>query len=124
MDTINSILSELLKLQGQALVLALLIGVGYLLKLTPIFPNAWIPHAIILLGAGLNPCVVGRGHVDPEVNNPLVHLVLQGFLIGIAAFALHHLVIAKIEDKGVQQAFSSLCLRRGGDFKPSPKREW
>ena len=32
--------------------------------------------------------------------------------------------IAKIEDKGVQQAFSSLCLRRGGDFKPSPKREW
>ena len=32
--------------------------------------------------------------------------------------------IAKIEDKGVQQAFSSLCLRRGGEFKPSPKREW
>ena len=32
--------------------------------------------------------------------------------------------IAKIEDQGVQQAFSSLCLRRGGEFKPSPKREW
>ena len=32
--------------------------------------------------------------------------------------------IAKIEDKGVQQAFSSRCLRRGGEFKPSPKREW
>ncbi len=32
--------------------------------------------------------------------------------------------IAKIGDKGTQQAFSSLCLRRSGDFKPSPKREW
>ena len=32
--------------------------------------------------------------------------------------------ITKLEDKGVQQAFSSLCLRRGGEFKPSPKREW
>ncbi|MGL0788813.1 entry exclusion lipoprotein TrbK [Xanthomonas translucens] len=32
--------------------------------------------------------------------------------------------IAKITDKGVQQSFSSQCLRRIGDFKPSPKREW
>lgn len=35
-----------------------------------------------------------------------------------------HENIVKIENKGVQQAFSSLCLRRGGEFKPSPKREW
>lgn len=35
-----------------------------------------------------------------------------------------HENIAKIADKGMQQEFSSLCLRRGGDFKPSPKREW
>ncbi len=35
-----------------------------------------------------------------------------------------HENIAKIENKGVQQSFSSLCLRRGGEFKPSPKREW
>ncbi|EBX9589645.1 TPA: entry exclusion lipoprotein TrbK [Escherichia coli] len=35
-----------------------------------------------------------------------------------------HENIAKIADQGTQQAFSSLCLRRGGDFKPSPKREW
>ena len=32
--------------------------------------------------------------------------------------------VAKIEDKGAQQAFSSLCLRRGGGFKPSDKKEW
>jgi entry exclusion lipoprotein TrbK len=32
--------------------------------------------------------------------------------------------VAKIEDKGAQQAFSSLCLRRGGGFKPSEKKEW
>jgi len=23
-----------------------------------------------------------------------------------------------------QHEFSSLCLRRSGDFKPSPKKEW
>lgn len=32
--------------------------------------------------------------------------------------------IAKIGDKVTQQAFSSLCLRRGGGFKPSEKKEW
>ena len=32
--------------------------------------------------------------------------------------------IAKIENQGTQQAFSSMCLRRGGEFKPSPKRDW
>ena len=32
--------------------------------------------------------------------------------------------IAKIGDKGTQQAFSSLCLRRGGGSTPSEKKEW
>ena len=35
-----------------------------------------------------------------------------------------HENIASIKDRGTQQAFSSMCLRRGGEFKPSPKREW
>lgn len=32
--------------------------------------------------------------------------------------------VANIADKGMQQAFSSLCLRRGGGFKPSQKKAW
>ncbi|AJE23527.1 TrbK entry exclusion during conjugation protein (plasmid) [Azotobacter chroococcum NCIMB 8003] len=32
--------------------------------------------------------------------------------------------IAKIKDSGTRQKFSSLCLRHGGDYKPSEKREW
>lgn len=32
--------------------------------------------------------------------------------------------LAKIEDKGNQQAFASLCLRRGGTSVPSKPREW
>ena len=32
--------------------------------------------------------------------------------------------VAKIEDKGAQQAFSSLCLRRSGGYKPSENQEW
>lgn len=35
-----------------------------------------------------------------------------------------HENIARIEDQSLQQKLSSLCLRRGGDFQPSPKREW
>ena len=97
MEQLENITGELLKLKGQGLVLAFCIGVGYLLKATPIFPNKWIPHAVIAFGAGLNPCIIGRGNVDPDINNPVAHLVLQGFVIGIAAFAAHHLVISKIE---------------------------
>ncbi|MBP9806424.1 MAG: entry exclusion lipoprotein TrbK [Candidatus Accumulibacter sp.] len=32
--------------------------------------------------------------------------------------------IAQIEDKGAREQFSSACLRRGPEFKPSPKKEW
>lgn len=32
--------------------------------------------------------------------------------------------IARIKDLGTQQAFASMCVRRGGEFKPSPKRGW
>lgn len=32
--------------------------------------------------------------------------------------------LAKIEDKGNQQAFASLCLRRGETSTPSKPREW
>lgn len=99
MDYFNDILTELLKLKGQGLVLAFCIALGYILKLTPIFPNGYIPHAVIAFGAGLNPCIIGRGNVEPDVSNPIAHLVLQGFLIGVAAFALHHLVISKLEEK-------------------------
>ena len=97
MDQIETITSELLKLKGQGLVLAFCIGLGYLVKHTPFFPNKWIPHLVILFGAGLNPCIIGRGNVSPDIHNPVAHLVLQGFLVGVAAFALHHLFIARIE---------------------------
>ncbi len=32
--------------------------------------------------------------------------------------------IERIKDPGTQQVFASKCLRRGGEFKPSPKRAW
>ncbi|HSD83143.1 MAG TPA: entry exclusion lipoprotein TrbK [Anaerolineae bacterium] len=32
--------------------------------------------------------------------------------------------IARLKGKAAQQAFSSLCLRRGGTSKPSQYKEW
>ena len=31
--------------------------------------------------------------------------------------------IAKIKDKGMREQFQEMCVR-GGQFKPSPKKEW
>ena len=97
METLNDVLAQILSLKDQGLVMAVCIALGYVLKITPVFPNAYIPHAVILFGAGLNPCIVGRGSVGPDTHNPVAVLVMQGFIIGVAAFAAHHLVISKIE---------------------------
>jgi len=99
MEMLNNLLADVLALKDQGLVMVVCIALGYVLKITPVFPNAYIPHAVILLGAGLNPCIVGRGNVSPDVSNPLAHLVMQGFVIGVAAFAAHHLIISKIEER-------------------------
>lgn len=32
--------------------------------------------------------------------------------------------VAKIKNKAVRENFSSLCLRSGGEYKPSEKRAW
>lgn len=116
MEQLENITGELLKLKGQGLVLAFCIGVGYILKATPVFPNKWIPHVVILFGAGLNPCIIGRGNVSPDIHNPVAHLILQGFIVGIAAFALHHLVIGKIEAR-IRALFPDVepGARPGGD---------
>ncbi len=90
-------LNEVLALKGQALVGAVCLIAGYILKMTPAFPNRYIPHLVILFGGGLNPCIIGRGNVSPDINNPVAHLVLQGLVIGACAFAAHHLVIGRIE---------------------------
>lgn len=92
-------LNEILALKGQALVGAVCIILGYVLKATPVFPNKYIPHLVIVFGGGLNPCIIGRGNVSPDINNPVAHLVLQGLVIGALAWASHHLVIAKLEER-------------------------
>jgi hypothetical protein len=96
METLNEVLAQILSLKDQGLVMVVCIALGYVLKITPVFPNTYIPHAVILFGAALNPCIVGR---TPDAHNPLVVLIMQGFVIGAVAFATHHLIISKIEER-------------------------
>ncbi len=99
LETLNETLNYVLGLKDQGLVFVVCIALGYVLKITPVFPNTYIPHAVILFGAGLNPCIVGRGSVSPDINNPLAVLIVQGFVLGVIAFAAHHLIISKIEER-------------------------
>lgn len=98
MTFMQDLLKQVINLKGQMLVMVSCLGVGYALRLVPKFQNKWIPLAVMIFGAGLNPCIVGRGNVDPDVNNPVAHLVLQGFVIGILAWIAHNKFLVKYLD--------------------------
>ena len=64
--------------------------------------------AALVAGCGEKPAEQPAKQAMPEVNDEICKPAS----------------VAKIEYKVAQQAFSSLCLRRGGGFKPSEKKEW
>lgn len=97
MEYLTDILNQITSLKGVALIAVCLLALGYVLKAIPQIPNALIPASVITGGMILTPILGEPGAVSPDIKHPLVGLVLQGFLIGVAAWILHEKVIKHFE---------------------------
>lgn len=101
METLNSILQALDKVQGLsavALVFLSCIVVGYALRFIKRFPNDGIPVVVILWGA-----LAMLFIADPRANSMPARIwtsrnVFIGLVIGMVAWLTHKLVLSKLED--------------------------
>ena len=108
---ITSIFTQVSSLQGIALLAAALVVLGYVLKGLPFVPNQIIPALVILAGGVLNPLLVPRSSVSPEVGNVILHLALQGVIAGFVAWVLHNKLLSKWIDPAVFKGSAMLlCL--------------
>lgn len=98
MDYLNDLLKVITGLGPEAKTGAVMIALGYVCRILPKFPNKLIPYVCILGAPFLYPVLTNAGRVSPEVKNPIVLMVTNGFLIGTVAWALHDKLLARIED--------------------------
>ena len=79
------------------LIVAVLIVAGSMLKSLEMFPNRFIPCAVLALGATLNALLGETGSVAPTQRHPEVVLALQGLLLGFAAWTMHAFLLRRLE---------------------------
>jgi hypothetical protein len=101
LENILHILSSALSVLGPiGLTVALCLGIGYLLRLSPI-KNKWIPFLQPLIGAffgGFILWLIAPKSIVPEgYENPKSVLALYGFLIGVFVWMSHKFLIKRIE---------------------------
>lgn len=101
METLNTILSALDKIQGLsavALVFFSCIVIGYVLRFVKAFPNNAIPVVVILWGA-----LAMLFIADPRATTMPARIwtarnVFVGLIIGFVAWFTHKIVLSRLED--------------------------
>jgi hypothetical protein len=100
MDSLNSLLTNLDKIQGLsavALVFFSCIAVGYALRFIKQFPNEGIPVVVILWGALAMMLVADARPTIMPARIWTTRNLLVGLVIGAAAWFAHKLIITRIE---------------------------
>jgi hypothetical protein len=108
-DAIIPVIDWVTNLKGIPLVIALLIAVGYLLKMTPFFSNRFIPFVnCLLLGPALTLLLVKwpePGQMEEGVLWAMaaawVTAYSKGMFIAVIVWAMHGVVLKRIIDKYV-----------------------
>lgn len=82
---------------------------AFVLELWPIFPSKLVLPACLGAGSWLFPSLVSRSTVSPYFPNPLLVLILNGFILGFVAWIIHKALIKRIiKWAGVNGAMSPL----------------
>ena len=99
MEQFTQVLDWLLTAAPGPLTFALCICFGYFIRLVPKVSNDWIP--LLVVGLGTASYAVLTHGVDSKVAgaSPTFRNIIIGFILGVAAWALHKLVLARIESK-------------------------
>ena len=95
--TVTSAVQQMQEWPAAVLIIASLIVFGSVLKSIEVWPNRFIPIAVLAVGAILNAIIGEPGSVAPTQRHPEVVLALQGLLLGFAAWALHAFLLRRLE---------------------------
>ena len=93
----NGLLHQMQEWPVAILIVAALIVFGWAFKIVSLFPNKFIPVALLLLGAVGNGVLGEPGSVHPAQRYPEAVLALQGFLLGFGSWALHFFLLKRFE---------------------------
>lgn len=97
LQTATGAIEQMQRAPVSLLLIGVLIVVGAALKAMEYFPNRLIPVVVIALGGLGNGYLGDPGQVSNTQRHPVAVLVLQGILLGFAAWALHHFLLRRME---------------------------
>ena len=101
LDTIDSWLSWLDKLQGLSAVALVMLGclaIGYILRFIKSFPNTAIPLVVVISGAvGMMLMATGRATTMPT-HVWVVRNFMVGLIVGALSWAVHYLALSRLEN--------------------------
>lgn len=98
LTALNDVIKILKGLGPEALTVVVVIALGYVVRSSPI-DNRFIPGILPLLGATFYALIASPAGVEPDIRNPELKLAGFGLVLGVIGWALHHLVIARVEAK-------------------------
>lgn len=69
---------------------------AFVLEVWPLFPSKLVLPMCLVSGSCLFPGLVSRNTVSPYFPNPLLVLILNGFILGFVAWVVHKTVVKRI----------------------------
>lgn len=87
------------ELPASALIVVVLIVIGYVLKVIKWIPNRLIPLALMLAGAVIYALIGEPGKVDPSFRHPTFVLALHGVVLAFIAWLIHNKGLKRLENK-------------------------
>jgi hypothetical protein len=88
-DQVIEWINAIPRLSPPVLLVFLLVGLGYVLKLSKIFSNKYIPLSLAFLGSMVYPFVTRVAEINHQVRYPIVADICVGFLCGLAAVGIN-----------------------------------
>lgn len=95
--TVTGAVQQMQQWPVAVLLVAALVVFGSVLKSMEVFPNRFIPVAVLALGGLLNAFLGDPGTIPPTQRYPMAVLAVQGTLLGAFAWILHHFLLRRLE---------------------------
>ena len=99
LDAVTDWLNSLWGAPGVLLVVVLCIAFCYVCRFLPSIPNRAIPLICIITGAALMPVFAPACPVATSLIAWRIRALVIGIVVGIVAWAVHRVLLSKIEDK-------------------------
>ena len=92
----SALFQQILGSPASALILIPVSIFAFVLEVWPLFPSKLVLPMCLVAGSCLFPGLVAQTTVPPAYPNPLLVLILNGFVLGFIAWVVHKVVVRRI----------------------------